>query len=209
MALRKTRTPEDTAVRRARILDIAIAVIGERGYYGFTLQELAQRCGLSNPGLLHYFPSKLDLFKTVLEELESREVAHMRPLIQAAAARAGGIEARSAVLDILRTIVARDSERPHVIRLVAELGLETLDSSHPAYAWWSSKASIARTFIEKLIGPYVDEPASRARQVMAMSSGLEVYWLRSGRSFDIVAEWDSALARLLPELVSARAEDRP
>src|ERR1700741_5612700 len=58
--------------RRAQILDEAIRLIGERGYNRFTIQELAQRCQLSNPGLLHYFGSKEDLLVALLEDRDRR-----------------------------------------------------------------------------------------------------------------------------------------
>ena len=43
-----TRTRGNSAARRGQILEQAIGLIGERGYYGFTIEELGRRCGLSN-----------------------------------------------------------------------------------------------------------------------------------------------------------------
>jgi len=49
-------------VRREQILEEAISILGRLGYHGFTIHELAERCGLSNAGLLYHFPSKDQLF---------------------------------------------------------------------------------------------------------------------------------------------------
>ena len=40
------------------ILDQATALFGEAGYRGTSLREIAARCGISHPGLLHHFPTK-------------------------------------------------------------------------------------------------------------------------------------------------------
>ena len=87
------RSRDKPEIRRPSILDEAIRVIAERGY-GFTVQELAQSCGLSNAGLLHQFPSKERLFLAALEEIEAREAQFMSPLVRAAAGSLRGGDAR-------------------------------------------------------------------------------------------------------------------
>ena len=49
------------ADKRKRILEAAIRVFAEHGYHGTTTRELAQRSGLSVPGVYHYYPSKQDI----------------------------------------------------------------------------------------------------------------------------------------------------
>src|ERR1700741_3608955 len=58
----------DPELRRQQILDEAIRLIGQLGYQGFTVQELALRCSLTKGGLLHYFGSKEQLLVAILEE---------------------------------------------------------------------------------------------------------------------------------------------
>jgi AcrR family transcriptional regulator len=60
-------------LRRAQILNEAVRLIGERGNYGFSIQELAQRRQLTNPGLLHYFGSKDKLLMALLEDRDRRD----------------------------------------------------------------------------------------------------------------------------------------
>lgn len=194
------RTREAPGVRRARILDAAISLIGERGYYGFTIQELGKRCGLSNPGLLHYFPSKQDVLIQVLKELEARESEFMSPLVQLAMQELEGNGGQEAVLNVLRAIVVRGTARPEMIRLMVELQAESLDPSHPAHSWWAEREDNLLKLFAGLLQPYLEHPESVARQVLGLLDGLCAQWLRAYPALDVATEWDHAMARLLPEL---------
>ncbi len=53
---------------RERILEVAEAFLGERGYDGTRLHLIAQRVGIQKASLFHYFPSKEHLYQAVLHE---------------------------------------------------------------------------------------------------------------------------------------------
>ena len=53
---------------RERILEVAEAFLGERGYDGTRLHLIAQRVGIQKASLFHYFPSKEHLYRAVLHE---------------------------------------------------------------------------------------------------------------------------------------------
>ena len=57
-----------TADRRAEILAEALELMAEHGYHGASLRDLAKRLGISQPSLYHYFASKRDLFRAIIEE---------------------------------------------------------------------------------------------------------------------------------------------
>src|SRR4051794_13431713 len=59
--------------KRQDILDQATALFGEAGYRGTSLREIAARCGLSHPGLLHHFPTKESLLLAVLEHRDAED----------------------------------------------------------------------------------------------------------------------------------------
>lgn len=203
LATPKRRTREATEARRARILEAAIGLFGERGYYGFTIQELGKRCGLSNPGLLHYFPSKLDLLLQVLAELEARESEFMEPLVQQAKQGEGGKDSKVVVLTILRAIGLRAAAHPEYLRVMIELQAESITPSHPAHEWWLRRDAVTRQFLADILRPYVQSPEAVARQVLALMDGFCTQWLRDTSGRDIAGDWNNALARLLPELHSA------
>ena len=60
------RLPSDE--RREQLSRIAMAVAAERGYTGTTLDEVAERAGVTRNLLYHYFPrGRLDVFMTAVE----------------------------------------------------------------------------------------------------------------------------------------------
>jgi AcrR family transcriptional regulator len=61
-------TAVETAGARARILDAALALVGELGAAGTSMRRLAAACGLNVATLYHYFPSKADLLRALIEE---------------------------------------------------------------------------------------------------------------------------------------------
>ena len=55
--------------RRSLILNAAIKVFGDRGYAGCSIGDIAKLAGLKSAALIyHYFPSKLDILRTVVYE---------------------------------------------------------------------------------------------------------------------------------------------
>jgi AcrR family transcriptional regulator len=198
------RTREAPEVRQARILKEAIRILGQRGYHGFTVQELAERCGLSNAGLLYHFPSKEQLFVAVVQELEQREIQVLAPLV-AVVERTGA--PLTAVIDLLHTMVARGSE-PELVRLYAVLQSESLDKAHPAHDSFRRREEQTLALFAKLVAPHVPRPLSTARQMLALVDGLRLQWLRADQGFDPAAEWVMAVTALVPALAPLRQKYR-
>ncbi|HEY8480406.1 MAG TPA: TetR/AcrR family transcriptional regulator [Spirillospora sp.] len=55
---RPARRRMSRAERERQMLDVAEAVFGERGYQATSMDEIAERCGVSKPMLYEYFGSK-------------------------------------------------------------------------------------------------------------------------------------------------------
>jgi TetR/AcrR family transcriptional regulator, tetracycline repressor protein len=53
---------------RARILDAALMLVSERGSAATSMRTLAAACGLNVATIYHYFPSKADLVRALVEE---------------------------------------------------------------------------------------------------------------------------------------------
>lgn len=53
--------------RRMTILNAALGVFVEKGYEGTRMQEIADRCGLSYGLVYHYFKSKEEVFRILVE----------------------------------------------------------------------------------------------------------------------------------------------
>jgi AcrR family transcriptional regulator len=54
--------------QRGRILDAALRLMAEQGSAGASMRQLAAACHLNVATLYHYFPSKADLLRSVVEE---------------------------------------------------------------------------------------------------------------------------------------------
>jgi AcrR family transcriptional regulator len=55
---------------RQALIDAGLALFGEKGYFGTSLREVAQACGIRESALYHYFESKDALFEAILTERE-------------------------------------------------------------------------------------------------------------------------------------------
>ncbi len=62
---RTSRLPR--SARRAQLLDVALGVFVEQGYHAASMDEIADRAGVSKPVLYQHFPGKLDLYLALLE----------------------------------------------------------------------------------------------------------------------------------------------
>jgi AcrR family transcriptional regulator len=186
-------------VRRGQIVDEAIRAIGQRGYHGFTLQELAQRCGLTNGGVLYHFGSKERLLIAVIEEHDRREGEIIPASIELPPRGAPHRQVSlSTALQVFRIIVQRAAMQPELVRLYAILQAEALDPAHPASGYFLRREAMVLDVFTKLLQPHVAEPRSIARQIHALMDGLSLQWLRENKAFDMTTEWDRAMARLLP-----------
>ena len=61
--------------RREEIVDAAIRLFADKGFRGASITELAERVGMTHPGLLYYFGTKQRLLLDVVHEREEREGA--------------------------------------------------------------------------------------------------------------------------------------
>jgi AcrR family transcriptional regulator len=53
--------------RRNKILEIAISVFADKGYFGTTMREVANACGVNESLIYQHFPTKEDLYLEAME----------------------------------------------------------------------------------------------------------------------------------------------
>src|SRR5690349_2770289 len=76
-ARRRTPTPRGERTRTA-IMNAAVALFARHGYRGAPLAAVADAVELTQPGLLHHFPSKEHLLMAVLEERDRDGIRRLR-----------------------------------------------------------------------------------------------------------------------------------
>jgi AcrR family transcriptional regulator len=197
-AKQRVRTRLDADVRREQILANAARLISQRGYNGFSVQELAQQCGLTNAGLLYYFGSKEGLLIALLEDRDR----HDKAAVTTMAGLSGKGEAPKrisldAALKLFSAMVKRNSTQPELVRLYTVLRAEALSEGHPAQQYFVAREDAVLESFTKMVTGHVQHPRSTARQLMALMTGLQEQWLRGDHDFDMVTEWDRGAKLLL------------
>ena len=190
--------------KRSEIIEQATALFGEVGYRSASLREIASRCGISHPGLLHHFGSKELLLLAVLEHRDRVDAEGL-----------GLVDARGA--DTFARIVAlvgRNSERRAIVELFATLSAEAAAPDHPAHSYFVERYRAvversARAYGEAAedgaLAPGVD-PEDAARELVALMDGLQVQWLLNPSDTDMQRLVQAHLER---QLVAPLADFQP
>jgi len=179
------------------ILDAAVPIIGDRGYYGFSIKEVAERCGLSVPGILHHFSSKEALLHAVIKDREERDSeAIWKDVVHEGLAGFAAMSLEDLKLRLHATVL-RNTKQPEILRLFSMLRTEALYPQHPAHDYFHNRAAVAIEVLALALTRKVASPTSVARQIMATITGLENIWLEQSMEFDLVEEWDRMIEMLL------------
>ncbi len=182
--------------RRQQLITLALYAFGARGYRGTSLASIAKEAGISEPGLLHHFGSKVELLKRVLEEHESETRKNLltdmgeRSLIEATE-------------DLLRYYEAE----PAWIRLWIALSAESIDSDHPTHSWFVDRYRNARARVsswieaEQQAGKITTDTSADvlARLALAIMDGLELQFLLDPDDADLVEPTRAFFALLQPD----------
>lgn len=67
-------------INRGIILEAALDVFSAYGFRGSTIDQIAEKAGMSKPNLLYYFPRKEDIYVTVLENTLEEWLAPFRDI---------------------------------------------------------------------------------------------------------------------------------
>ena len=69
---RPTTTRLPAAERRRQLLEVALQVFADKGFYGTSMNEVAEAAGVTKPVLYEHFTSKEALFRELVDELGTR-----------------------------------------------------------------------------------------------------------------------------------------
>lgn len=198
---RRERSRLPGAERRRLILEATCALIAERGFWGLSMQDVADRCGLTVPGLLHYVGSKAGLLVAVLEHRDVEDAKALRVQLGATEAEVpdewstggpAGVDLRQLCAATMR----RNAGQPEIVRLFAVLAVESLNPGHPAHGYFANRQILVTASFADLARPLTGRPEQLARQIVAMMDGLQVQWLRAPGAIDLVKEWEAVAQSL-------------
>lgn len=167
--------------RRAEILRIALEAYQAAGRQGPTLRSIAERAGVTEAAVLHYFDSKDDLLVAILEERD-RAYAERYDLTDP---------------EDVWTVMEHTVRTPGLVKLFVDMTAAAADPGHPAHRFMTRRAEGIAELMTRAVGP---GHAWQARVLMAAMDGLQAQWLRDP-SVDVVGD----LQRLYATFVRAES----
>jgi AcrR family transcriptional regulator len=191
---------------KAAILAAARELFGKKGYRGTSIASIAEAAGLSQPGLLHHFPSKNALLLAVLagRDIEDCRMSSPQP-------EAPGI----GIIDGLAALVAHNESEPQLVALFSMLLGEAVAADHPAHGYFARRYEQVRADITQYL---VDaqqqhglaasiDAGALANILIAVLDGLQYQWLLNP-SVDMSASF-AALAAMIRAVGSAEPTAAP
>lgn len=175
--------------RRAEILRAALAVIAERGYRGTSLAAVAERVGLTQQGLLHYFPTKEALLLALLEARDEWDTGAV-----------SGSGDRAWPLELWSSLVEYNASRAGIVQTFSALLGESVTGDHPAQEFFAERyertraaaaATLRREFGERL--PAGLTPDQAAPLIIAVMDGMQFQWLLDPAGVDMPAAFRALL----------------
>ncbi|WP_406446416.1 TetR/AcrR family transcriptional regulator [Streptomyces sp. NBC_01613] len=201
---RRDRPRLPAAERRRQIIDITSALVADRGFWGLSMQDVADRCGLTVPGVLRHVGSKTGLLVAVLEHRDVEDARSLRAQLGVGEDEvpdewsAGGPDGVG-LRQLCSATMRRNAQQPEIVRLFTVLEAESLAPSHPAHTYFVKRQKQAIAAFTSLARELSERPDSLARHIVAMMDGLQIQWLRAPQTFDLVREWEDAAEVLFGE----------
>lgn len=174
--------------KRAEILDHAVEAFGTFGYHATSMREIAAACGLSQAGLLHYYPSKEDLLMALVKRREQNQLATQS-------------EDSDEWLNQLIKRVAKNEREVTVTQLWASLAAEATDPGFPLHELFKDRYMHLRETWAVEFAKLADhtrpteEDKLKAALLAAIWDGLQQQWLLDP-SFDMKRPFEYALSML-------------
>jgi AcrR family transcriptional regulator len=185
-AKRQRLSPAD---RRLQIIEAATRLIGQRGFWGVSVHDIAAACGITDAGLLHHFGSKDALLIAVLERRDTVDDETLAERLGLPAEELYEAVRDLPLATVCAAVVARNAEQPEIVRLYSVLNAESLTPAHPAHDYFLAREARVIAFFGSARSDLHPDPAVRGRQVIAMMDGIQLRWLRDPDRLDLVSEW--------------------
>jgi AcrR family transcriptional regulator len=191
-----SKTPRGPYAKSSRvreaIVEAALEEFSSTGYRGATMAAVAERVGMTLPGLKYYFAKKDHLLQAVLEERDDRDTR------------------RATATDNYRTnllaALAHTQEHAGFAELHCILSAEATDPNHPAHDYFRTRYAILREQIQLAVEqgaiktPF--QSKTMAVLMLAVLDGVQLQWLLEKDAIDIstvVAEFIDTVAPPIEE----------
>jgi AcrR family transcriptional regulator len=192
MPMARRLTPD---ARRAEIIQTATELIGTEGYRALSLREVARRCGMSAPGLMHYFADMPSLLTAVLAHRDEVDIAEII-----------GRQPQSASLDDVVSAAFDYYERAGDTTLRFDaLEAEAVDPAHPAHAYYVERDERSFAQMRPVIEREFEDPDQALALLRVVFDGIRFRRLRDPDNVDLMQEWLRIREPVLASLGRKRA----
>ncbi|MCP4601455.1 MAG: TetR/AcrR family transcriptional regulator [Proteobacteria bacterium] len=177
-----TDANESTGKKRVRrdrteeILQEAAKSFGIYGFRGTTLSSISKAVGLTEPGLLYYFPSKVHLLQSVLDYRDQQDKEKYKAILD---------QDNSALFDSMEDLVVGNEKIPGLIRLFTVLVGESIRKDHPSHDFFVDRYENTRKITAASLANYINtedfdtkcDIDQLAALIIAVMDGLQIQWL--------------------------------
>jgi AcrR family transcriptional regulator len=203
--MEEKKTRANGRASRKAILAAAADVFAENGYRGTSLTEIANRVGMTQPGLLHHFNTKDQLLLAVVQDHEENA--------ELSNALAEHLDPDNFQLALhIEKLAAINSRARQEHLLLTTLSAEAIPRDHPLHEFFVQRY---RTFRRGLAGLLARAQASGAirddvntqdvsREIIATLDGLYLQWLLDPKEINLKKALRSYAERLANELAPER-----
>ena len=173
--------------RKEEVLQTAAAHFAQHGFHGATLSAIADVVGLTEPGLLHYFPSKAALLQGVLDYRDEKDKEKYLTILD---------QNKGALFDALSDLVVSNQERLGLVQLFTVMVGESINTDHPSHDFFVTRYRNTKALLKGYLQQIQDEnsdPLSNAELeklsalILAVMDGLQIQWLLDPNSIDMSA----------------------
>ena len=180
---------ERSKASREKIILAATKFFAQNGFRATKLSEIAQAVEMSEPGLLHHFPSKNHLLIGVLEE---RDRLDQRRYVGVADGE------DLPVVTSLRELVTHNEAVPGLVQLFTVLVAESITADHPGHDFFRKRYQNLREIGIELISKSQEKGEIRNDisaedlivMIFAMMDGLQIQWLLEPEKISMTKEFN-------------------
>ena len=187
----KKRVRKNPAERRNEIIQAAVRLIGEKGYYGTSLKEIADAVGMSQPGMLHYIGNKENLLSMLITDSYDAEGT---PNDFIASGLPGSDPEGMLFPAYLRFLVRYNAQRRSLLQLYMVLESESFSPEHPLHDYFENRPDVVVDHYSEFnwkLPPEVggwENMRPVVRQCIEAMDGIQLRWTRRP-PIDMYDEW--------------------
>jgi AcrR family transcriptional regulator len=175
--------------RKEAILQVASEQFAQHGFHGATLSAIAEAVGLTEPGLLHYFPSKVDLLQGVLDYRDQADKSKYLAIME---------QEDFSLFSALQDLVRVNQQRPGLVQLFTVMVGESINPEHPSHDFFVQRYCALR---EALIDIFEQDAGGEGFEadvdleqlvvlIIAVLDGLQIQWLLDPGQVEMTAAFE-------------------